>query len=299
MIKFSIVITTKNRINDLRFTLESIGNLYNRSDVELLICDDASTDGTKDYLRTNFSDKTLIFNCKSKGLIYNRNVLNNLAKGDYIISIDDDLNFLSKNVLETIDTYFTENLNCGVISFRVFWGTQLPDSVATKDKSIRVKSFLGGAHTWRKKTWKVIPNYPDWFVFYGEEDFASYQLYKNDIEVHYVPAILAHHRVDLKFRKKGSDYYTRQRRSLRSGWYLFGLFYPKRIVPKRFLYSLYVQIKNKVVKGDIKMILSIVLALLDSIRNSPKIIAQSNRLTVREFKSYEKLPNTKIYWKPN
>lgn len=298
MIKFSIAITTKNRIDDLKYTLQSIQNLYCKDDVELLICDDASTDGTQTYLKKEFSNQTLIFNKVSKGLIHNRNVLNNLAKGEYIISIDDDLNFLSKHVLEKIEAYFNEYSKCGVISFRVFWGKQLPKSTITKDKPIRVKNFLGGAHVWRKKSWCKIPNYPGWFVFYGEEDFASFHLFKNDIEVHYVPEILTHHRVDLKSRKKEKDYYVRQRRSIRSGWYLYGLFYPKSIIPKRFLYSLYAQVKKKVLKGDVKIIQPIILATFDVLVNSPKIIAQSNRLTKAEFKAYEKLPNTIIYWKP-
>ena len=82
---FSIVITTRNRLKDLKITLNSLKLLINRVDVELLLCDDASTDGTTCFLKSYYSFNT-IFNDKPRGLIYNRNVLNNLAKGKYIIS---------------------------------------------------------------------------------------------------------------------------------------------------------------------------------------------------------------------
>jgi hypothetical protein len=36
-----------------------------------------------------------------------------------------------------------------------------------------VKSFVGCGHAWRMKAWHEIPNYPEWFEFYGEENYAS------------------------------------------------------------------------------------------------------------------------------
>ena len=43
---FSILITTKNRKSDLSFTLEKIKYLLEREDVDCIICDDGSSDGT-------------------------------------------------------------------------------------------------------------------------------------------------------------------------------------------------------------------------------------------------------------
>ena len=44
--KFSILITTKNRVNDLGFTLEKIKHLIARDDLECIVYDDGSIDGT-------------------------------------------------------------------------------------------------------------------------------------------------------------------------------------------------------------------------------------------------------------
>ena len=67
-IKFSIVITTKNRLKDLEYTLNTLEPYLQRNDVELLICDDASIDGTQSFLKQHYSRHRLIFNKKSISL---------------------------------------------------------------------------------------------------------------------------------------------------------------------------------------------------------------------------------------
>ena len=50
MIQFSILITTKNRIEDLKYTLLKINHLIQNENVECIICDDGSTDGTSNFI---------------------------------------------------------------------------------------------------------------------------------------------------------------------------------------------------------------------------------------------------------
>jgi len=296
--KFSIIITTKNRVETLKVTLQKINPLLDRDDVECIICDDGSIDGTFEYIKKKYTKILIIQNKVSKGLIFSRNRLMNLTTSEFAISLDDDLNFLTQNPLEIIERYFKNNHKCAVISFRLFWNIAPPKSTITTETSLRMRSFAGGAHAFRMNAWKTIPNYPDWFVFYGEEDFASYQLFKNNWEVHYVPDILVHHRVDIKDRKKDNDYQIRLRRSLRSGWYLYLLFYPWQLIPKRFIYTLWIQFKTKVFKGDFKAFAAIMQALGDLIINTPRLIKHANRLSKKEFLEYSKLPETKLYWIP-
>ena len=295
---FSILITTKNRLSDLVFTLEKIQNLLDREDVVCLICDDGSTDGTASYLQTHYPEIQLIQNAKSQGLIYSRNRLLSLVTTEFAISIDDDAHFLSENPLESIQKYFDKNTNCGLLGFRIFWGLAAPNSITSSEKFHRVQGFVGCAHVWRMEAWNEIPNYPAWFIFYGEENFASYQLFKKKWQVYYLPEVLVHHRVDIKARKQHKDYVQRQRRSLRAGWYLFFMFYPLIEIPRKMAYSLWMQFKLKVFHGDFKALLAISLALLDLVWNMPRIIKNSNRLTPKEYESYNQLPETQLYWQP-
>lgn len=295
---FTILITTKNRKDHLAFTLLQIQHLLERNDVKCIVCDDGSKDGTAVFLESQYPNIQLIKNSKSQGLIYSRNRLMQLVKTDYAISIDDDLHFITQNPLRSIATFFDQNPSAGVIGFRIFWSTTEPQSIISTEQPHPMKSFAGGANAFRMKTWYDIPDYPDWFVFYGEEDFAAYQLFKKKWKIQYLPDVLVHHRVDLKSRKKNDDYILRSRRALRSGWYLFFLFYPIHIIPRKMVYSIWMQLKLKVFKGDFKALQAISLALVDLVFAIPKIIKNSNRLTVKEYNSYQKLPETKIYWAP-
>ena len=100
---FSILITTKNRLEDLKVTLQKIAHLLEREDVECMIYDDASTDATVAFLKENYPNIQLFTNTISKGLIHNRNYLLNNCKGSFAISLDDDSNFMTENSLEIID----------------------------------------------------------------------------------------------------------------------------------------------------------------------------------------------------
>ncbi|MDP2088615.1 MAG: glycosyltransferase family 2 protein [Flavobacteriaceae bacterium] len=293
---FSILITTKNRKTDLAFTLEKLKNLVDRNDIECIICDDGSTDGTAEFIKINYPNIRLIANPKSKGLIYSRNNLLNLVQTDFAISLDDDAHIITENILDKIENYFAENQHCGVMALRIFWGLNHPENTILKQESHIVKGFVGCAHVWNMNAWRAIPNYPAWFVFYGEEDFAAFQLFKKGWEIHYFPEVLVHHRVGIKTRKNEKDYRLRLRRSLRSGWYLYLLFYPWKIIPRKLAYTFWIQLKNKVLKGDWKAGIAILQSIGDVIINLPRLLKQSNRLSRKEFQEYQKLAETKLYW---
>lgn len=295
---FSILITTKNRKDDLAFTLQKSQHLLDRDDVDFIICDDGSTDDTSQFIEDNYPKIKLIQNKKSRGLIYSRNRMMELVTGEFAISIDDDLHFITQNPLEIIKQAFYENPQVGLFSFRIFWDLEEPKRTQCDEASHQMKSFAGGANVWRMKAWKAIPDYPAWFVFYGEEDFAAYQLFKKKWRVYYLPEVLVNHRVNINDRKKDKDYSVRLRRSLRSGWYLYFLFLPIRYISQKMVYSIWMQIKLKVFKGDFNALKAIVLALFDLLFSIPRIIKNANRLSVEEYKEYQKLEETKLYWRP-
>ncbi|CAM4141787.1 glycosyltransferase family 2 protein [Flavobacterium sinopsychrotolerans] len=296
--KFSILITTKNRLEDLVYTLHKIQYLIEKTDVECVIFDDGSTDGTYEFVKENFPEVKLERNPYSKGYLYCRNKMLNETRADFAISLDDDAHFVTEQPLELIANYFDKNPKVGLLGFRVFWSKQNPSSIFSSDLSIRMKSFVGCAHVWRMSAWRAIPNYPEWFVFYGEEDFASYQLFKKNWAIDYLPELLVHHRVDLKARKDNTDYSLRLRRSLCSGWNLYFLFLPLPLIPKKMAYSIWMQLQLKVFKGDWKALKGLLLALMDLLFALPKIINNRNRLTGAEYEAYQKLPETRLYWKP-
>ncbi len=297
--KFSILITTKNRLNDLIITLNEIGYLLHRQDLECLIFDDGSSDGTFDFVKQNYPQIIILKNEFSKGLMYCRNILMNKTSAKFAITLDDDAHFITKDPLESIESYFYHNKKCAILALRVYWGISDPIDTHSTNSSYQVQSFVGCAHVWRIDAWRTIPSYPEWFKFYGEEDFASIQLFKLNWQVNYFPQILVKHRVDIKARKRNSDYINRLRLSLRSGWFLYFLFLPYRNIPKLLLYSIWVQFKSKIFKGDLKVVIAVTFALVDLIFAIPRIFKNSNRFTKEEYCNYNKLPPSEIYWKPD
>jgi glycosyltransferase involved in cell wall biosynthesis len=297
-VSFDILISTKNRKPDLIRTLNSLTELIDTANVRCVVYDDGSTDGTSDYINSHFPKVTLFRNEVSKGYLFCRNTMLNQTKADYAISLDDDAHFISEKPLEEIQAFFENNPNCGLIAFRIFWGLEEPIQTISDEKVEQVRGFVGCGHVWRMKAWKSIPNYPEWFQFFGEEAFSAFHLFKKDWQIHYLPSVLVHHRVNVTERKKHADYRSRLRRSIRSRWYLYFLFYPWNVIPRKLLYTLWMQVKFKTLKGDVKATLAIIQALFDVLINFPKLLRQSKRFSKEEFVQFERLSDVKIFWIP-
>jgi GT2 family glycosyltransferase len=241
----------------------------------------------------------LLRNEISKGYLYCRNLMLNQTRADYAISLDDDAHFLTQNPWAQIQSYFEQNPKCGLIAFRLFWSLDAPKSIDTNELPCQVQSYVGCGHVWRMNAWRDIPNYPEWLEFYGEENIASMHLFKKGWEVHYVPQVLVHHRVNLKKRALSQrDLSFRYRRSIRSGWYSFLLFYPKPIDWRLVAYSIKTQWTSKIFKGDFKVIIPLFLAIADLFLAFPKIIKQQDKFTREEYQKYHKLKADNIYWEP-
>ncbi len=298
MVKFSILITTRNRAADLGQTLSTLVELLERPDVECIVCNDGSIDSTAKVLE-GYRQVRVLNHPQSRGYLHARNRLLQMAKGIYAISLDDDAQFLSQDPLGEIEAHFERYPKSGVAAFRIFWSDRLPVSTQSNESSRQVKSFVGCGHAWRMEAWRDIPGYPEWFEFYGEEAVASMDLFKKGWEVRFEPSILIWHRVNLLQRSNGvGDWALRQRRSLRGGWYKYGLFLPSGIFYRYFSHSLMSQLQ-KIFKGEYRLVKPVLLALLDFTSKVPTILSQRRALDNNDFARYSRLPEAEIYWKPD
>lgn len=295
--EFTIVIATKDRLAELKITLQKITRILEDPRVICIICDDGSTDGTGKFLKTFYPNITQIRNAKSLGLMATRNRLMAMVTTPFAISIDDDLHFITADPLTELSSFFALQPDAAVVGFRTYWNPEEPNDVRTMKRTGRMQSYIGGAHAFRMDAWRQIRPYPEWFLFYGEEDFASFQLFRLGWKIYYLPGILVNHRVDLPSRRNDRDYLIRRRRNLRAGWYLQFLFYPTGMIPGRLAYSIWTQLKLKVLKGDFRTLLVLFLAALDVFVRLPRLYRERQALSTEQFKDYEQLPPTEIYWK--
>lgn len=96
----SVYITTKNRCALLQRAIDSvIAQTWNN--IEILICDDGSDDGTDELVQrymAQYDNITYLKNDYSRGACFSRNRAIEKAKGLYITGLDDDDYFLPQRV---------------------------------------------------------------------------------------------------------------------------------------------------------------------------------------------------------
>src|SRR5437899_4184715 len=145
-----IVITTKNRKEELRVALQSA--FRQTIQPELMVVDDGSTDGTSEMVRSEFPRVILHHFEQSKGCIVRRNDGARLAKCDVIFSIDDDAAFGVSEVVEQTLIEF-DSPRVGAVA--------IPYSDVKKDGLVRQKApdregiwvtdrYIGTAHAVRR-----------------------------------------------------------------------------------------------------------------------------------------------------
>jgi len=114
--KVSVVITTKNRKNYLKQAIDSVLSQTYKN-IEIIIVNDGSDDGTNDYLKKFFNNKKalIITNESSMGANYCRNLGIKNSKGDYLAFLDDD-DFWDKNKLKKQVELIESDERIGLVS---------------------------------------------------------------------------------------------------------------------------------------------------------------------------------------
>jgi glycosyltransferase involved in cell wall biosynthesis len=90
---FSIIIPTFNPGKNLKDCLNSIKKLKDKTNFEVIIVDDKSTDNTLKVInkfRNDFCNFKLIKNKKNLGPGASRNLAINIAEGKYLVYLDSD-----------------------------------------------------------------------------------------------------------------------------------------------------------------------------------------------------------------
>ncbi len=121
----SFMIATRNRVGELRKTLESCRKPVGVS-IEVLVVDDASTDGTYEMVRREFPEVNIVRREKNRGSIAARNDILRRARGKYIVGLDDDSRFIDTDACRRIVERMDREPDLGIISFQAI-GPEFPE----------------------------------------------------------------------------------------------------------------------------------------------------------------------------
>jgi glycosyltransferase involved in cell wall biosynthesis len=169
----TLVITTKNRRDDLRTALLSAQT--QSVSLELLIIDDGSTDGTSEMVREEFPSAQLHRFETSRGLIAQRNRGAQLATTPIILSMDDDAAFVSpETVAQTLREFDDERVGAVAMPFvDVRYGPEIHNRAPAEDQIYATEAFRGTAHALRREVFLQLGGYREQLIHQGEErDFC-------------------------------------------------------------------------------------------------------------------------------
>jgi GT2 family glycosyltransferase len=120
--KISIVMTALNGLDHSKKALSSLLKAVKDSkhDFELFLTDDGSTDGSHEYFQ-DFSEEcgfpcTVFQNARNRGVPYSMNVMMKACTGDFVLRIDNDIEFVSDKFMDRMVGAFESVPMLGAIS---------------------------------------------------------------------------------------------------------------------------------------------------------------------------------------
>lgn len=170
----SIIIVTRNRRDELERALHSC--LIQLGDPEIIVIDDASSDGTPEMVRSRFPRVRLIVDPTPQGYIVQRNRAAHLASGEFLVSIDDDAEFSTPTVVQDTLQDFTVSPRIAAVAIPY---TEPPahDSEFQRGPDAIgcwiTAQFVGTAYAVRREQFLELGGFDESLVHQGEErDFC-------------------------------------------------------------------------------------------------------------------------------
>lgn len=116
--KLSIIIVSWNVKELLNACLISIFRYLKDFEYEVIVVDNDSNDGTLDMIKTNYPQVNLLANKKNIGFGAANNLAMKMAKGEYILFLNDDTKFINSNFSKLFN-YFEEDNKLGMLGCKL------------------------------------------------------------------------------------------------------------------------------------------------------------------------------------
>ena len=172
--RVSIMITTRNRVGELRRTIQMLGRLDPSPD-EILITADGCTDDTAEFVSSALPNAKLIVNQSAIGSVASRDRMMREAKGDLVLALDDDSYPEQSHCIARIVPFFQQRPELAVLHFHQRTDEYPETLVETKIGSEErlTRSFANSGAVLRRSTYLQLPGFePRFYHMYEEPDYA-------------------------------------------------------------------------------------------------------------------------------
>lgn len=179
----SLIVITMNRKETLKRCLESF-SLQRYKDYEVIVVDNASSDGTGDLIRQAFPLVRYFFLNTNVGVPGGRNHGIRMARGEFCVFIDDDAVFSENNALDQVVSCFRSDNRLGCLAFRIVQpgdGFEEYKSIPRADKKridtdYECSYFCGAGFAVRRSIFLDMGMFWEPLFFIGEELDFCYRL---------------------------------------------------------------------------------------------------------------------------
>jgi GT2 family glycosyltransferase len=208
--QISFLIVTKNRPEDLAFTLNKLKSLIDFSIHEVLVFIDGCP--KTETIINSFEWVNWTVSKKSISASPARNALYKKAEGQIFIGLDDDAHPISDAFIKSVEDDFKANKSLGIIAFQEIRGLYKSDhealSLAKQFAAYFTNDFIGCGFAIKKEVYDASRGFPVWIDIYGEEPALALEVLDLGYQIFYNPEIIVNHRVDTVKRKlQGKNYF--------------------------------------------------------------------------------------------
>ncbi len=189
----SVMITTKNRIGELRRTWRALQQL-NPSPLEVLITTDGCTEDTVAAVKAELPEARLFVNQIGLGSVASRDRMLRAARGDLVLALDDDSYPEELNCIARIVPTFEQHPNLAVLHFPQRTD-EYPETLARIDFGSEhlTRSFPNSGAVLRRSTYLRLPGFESHFFHAYEEPDYALQCVAAGYDVLFSPVITIRH----------------------------------------------------------------------------------------------------------
>ncbi|TDE53936.1 glycosyltransferase family 2 protein [Flavobacterium sp. GT3P67] len=223
--RVSILIISKNRKEELFFTLRKLKSIVDLSVHEILVLLDGCTDSSEELVQQFDWINWTVLN-ESIGASRARNFLYKKATGDIFIGFDDDAHPLQDDFIKIVESIFEENNNLGIIAFQEIKGVFKNDGEALSQKPNQreeylCNEFVGCGFAITKGVYLATNGFPVWIDIYGEESCVAVEVLANKKDILYTNRVSVNHRVNKQARLNSGMNYFRFEKQLKNTAFYF------------------------------------------------------------------------------